>query len=360
MRQQRRDDANTVVHHLVATLPVRRDARYTPLAQDVHTSGQHADRREELVDDHRLHHVEFQLSRLSAEANGDVVPNRVETAHVHYLWNHWIHLAGHDGRARGHRRQIDLAQSAAGSRCKQAQVVADFGHFHRHAPKDAREEQHAAHARTCLDKIVCQDHRETGNFSQLLDNHLREVLVRCDASTDRSAAQVSAGELAYGTLDALQVIANRGAVGVELLAQRHGHGILELGSAHLDYVGKLSALLEEGAAQLGNRLHEILVHDDQCDLRGRRVCIVGGLSLVDVVIWAAELILPLLFAEVLQGAVGNNFVSVHVGGSTSSTLHHVDQEVLAHQLPLVLAQSSAVWVDELVAGVADGIGHILA
>mmetsp|Transcript_112206 Transcript_112206/g.318133 ORF Transcript_112206/g.318133 Transcript_112206/m.318133 type:complete len:361 (+) Transcript_112206:454-1536(+) len=360
MRQQRRDDANTVVHHLVATLPVRRDARYTPLAQDVHTSGQHADRREELVDDHRLHHVEFQLSRLGAEADGDVVPNCVETTHVHDLWDHWVHLARHDGGAWGHRWQIDLAQATAGSRCEQTQVVADFGDLHRHAPQDAREKQHGAHAGARLDEIVVQDHRKAGHVPQLLDDHLREVLVRRDACADRSAAQVGGGEFADSTLDALQVIANRGAVGVELLAQRHGHGILELGSAHLDYVGKLSALLEEGAAQLGNRLHEILVHDDQCDLRGRRVCIVGGLSLVDVVIWAAELILPLLFAEVLQGAVGNNFVSVHVGGSTSSTLHHVDQEVLAHQLPLVLAQSSAVWVDELVAGVADGIGHILA
>mmetsp|Transcript_101769 Transcript_101769/g.265432 ORF Transcript_101769/g.265432 Transcript_101769/m.265432 type:complete len:537 (-) Transcript_101769:17-1627(-) len=357
--QQSSDDPNAVVHHLVAALAVRCDTRYAPFAQDVHASGQNVDRGKELIDDHRLHHVEFQLSRLGAEADGDVVPNCVETTHVHDLWDHWVHLARHDGGAWGHRWQIDLAQATAGSRCEQTQVVADFGDLHRHAPQDAREKQHGAHAGARLDEIVVQDHRKAGHVPQLLDDHLREVLVRRDACADRSAAQVGGGEFADSTLDALQVIANRGAVGVELLTQRHRHGILELCSAHLDYVGKLPSLLEEGGAQLGDRLHKILVHEDQGNFRGRGVGIVGGLALVDVVVWAAELVLALLLAEVLQGAVGDDLVGVHVGGGAGSTLHHVDQEVLAHQLPLVLAQSSAVWVDELVAGVADGVGHFL-
>mmetsp|Transcript_22762 Transcript_22762/g.58045 ORF Transcript_22762/g.58045 Transcript_22762/m.58045 type:complete len:258 (-) Transcript_22762:52-825(-) len=150
-----------------------------------------------------------------------------------------------------------------------------------------------------------------------------------------------------------------GRIGVELLAQRHRHGVLQLRPPHLHDGTELAALGEEGLAELLDGLHQRVVHQDQRDLRRGRVRIVGGLTLVDVIVGMAELVLALLLAQVLQRTVGNHLVGIHVGGGAGAALYHVHQEVVAHLCARVVAQDCALGVDELVARVADGLGLVL-
>mmetsp|Transcript_93860 Transcript_93860/g.223221 ORF Transcript_93860/g.223221 Transcript_93860/m.223221 type:complete len:233 (-) Transcript_93860:65-763(-) len=146
---------------------------------------------------------------------------------------------------------------------------------------------------------------------------------------------------------------------MELLAQSHRHRVLQLGPAHLHNMIELSALGPKSVPQLLDGLDQRRVHQDQRNLRRRGVGVIGGLTLVHVVIGVAELVLALLLPEVLERAVRDHLVGVHVRGGASATLDHVHQEVPAHLCAPVLAQVGALGVDELVAGVANGLGFLL-
>ena len=67
-----------------------------------------------------------------------------------------------------------------------------------------------------------------------------------------------------------------------------------------------------------------------------------------MVVGIAMLIVTLLIAHDLEGAVGNHLVGIHVHRGTGTTLHHVDGEVI-----VVLA------VDELAAGLRDGTCYLV-
>ena len=126
----------------------------------------------------------------------------------------------------------------------------------------------------------------------------------------------------------LDLVGEDGGESAEGLAQGHGHGVLELGAAHLDDGLELLALGAQGGDELLKLLDQALVRVVHADVDGGGVCVVGGLGAVDVVVGGAELVLAALVAHDLEGAVGDYLVGVHVGGGAGAALDHIYGEVL--------------------------------
>ncbi|MCY1516522.1 hypothetical protein D9M68_511560 [compost metagenome] len=130
---------------------------------------------------------------------------------------------------------------------------------------------------------------------------------------------------------------------MEFLAEGHRHGVLQLGTAHLQYVGELFALGGEGADQALEAGQQGVVAQQQAETDGGGVGVVGGLRHVHVVVRVQVLVLTLLLAHGLEGDVGDHLVGVHVGGGAGATLDHVHHELVVE-----------VATDQAGAGLADG------
>ena len=99
----------------------------------------------------------------------------------------------------------------------------------------------------------------------------------------------------------------------KFLAQGQGRGILQMGAADLDDVGKFRGLRIEGGAQLAQR-RQHGVGDGQCRRHvdcGRKD-IVRGLAQVDVVVRVQQARFSPQAADQLGTAVGQHFIHVHI------------------------------------------------
>ncbi len=128
--------------------------------------------------------------------------------------------------------------------------------------------------------------------------------------------------------DPLHLLADGRPPAVELGAQGHRDRVLQVGAAHLEHPVELPGLGEKGLLQLAQRLHVALQAEDQAEVEGRRVHVVGGLPEVHVVVGIDVLVLALLVAETLEGEIGDHLVGVHVGRGAGATLDEVRHELV--------------------------------
>ena len=146
--------------------------------------------------------------------------------------------------------------------------------------------------------------------------------------SDRRGAEAASRAGAGGLSDPRDVLAHGHGEGRELVAERHGHGVLQLRAPDLPHVG-------EGRAALGERVREPVQLGHQFAERGddgqsdrRRVDVVRGLAAVHVVDRVDHVVAAPLVAEPLQRRVGDDLVGVHVGAGAGAALHDVDAELV--------------------------------
>ncbi len=174
--------------------------------------------------------------------------------------------------------------------------------------------------------------------------------VGVDAGTDGSTTQVDFGQqLRRQRTQTVEVFGHGGGEGAEFLAQGHRHGVLQLGTAHLQYVVELFTFGSEGLDQAVEAGQQGIVTQQQAQADSGRVGVVGRLRHVHIVVRVQVLVLTLLVAHGLQRDVGDDFVGVHVGRSTSTALDHVHHELL---VVVALDQSCAGCADRGVLGIA--------
>ena len=123
------------------------------------------------------------------------------------------------------------------------------------------------------------------------------------------------------------VIQHRGEA-IESLAQSHGHGVLQLGTSHLQHVLELLAFLAESGDESAEVLQETEMAEVHTDMYGGGISVVGGLRAVHMVIGGAELVFASLVAHDFEGAVGNHLVGIHIGCSSGTALNHIDRELV--------------------------------
>jgi hypothetical protein len=112
-----------------------------------------------------------------------------------------------------------------------------------------------------------------------------------DAGADGGGAEVHLADQQRGFTEALLVFAEHHGVGRELLAEGHRHGILQLGAAHFQHIGKFLGLALEGAAQVGHGVDQAEDADVGGELQRGRIDVVGRLAHVDVLVRVQELVL---------------------------------------------------------------------
>ena len=137
--------------------------------------------------------------------------------------------------------------------------------------------------------------------------------------------------------------------GLEFVAERHGHGVLQLGAAHLEDILEFVALGVEGLLQSVDALDEVIQRGVDAEAEAGGVCIVRGLGHVDVIVGVDDVVAALLLAEVLEREVCHNLVRVHVERGARAALEDVERE---------LVHAAALFKD-LVAGPDDGLGLLL-
>ncbi len=115
---------------------------------------------------------------------------------------------------------------------------------------------------------------------------------------------------------------------MELLTQGHRHRILQLGTTHLQDALELGGLGIEGGDQCFQRVQGGVGAVDHGHAETGGVGIVGGLTLVDVVIGVDDVVAALGQAHDFEGDVGQDFVGVHVDGGAGTTLVNVDRELV--------------------------------
>ncbi len=110
----------------------------------------------------------------------------------------------------------------------------------------------------------------------------RRTGVGVEPGADGRTAQVDLPDEGARLPEPLAVLLDHDGVRGELLAQRHGDGVLELCAAHLQDVGELLRLRGEGVPQDRHGVEQPAGGEVQGDLDGGRVDVVGALAEVDV------------------------------------------------------------------------------
>lgn len=134
----------------------------------------------------------------------------------------------------------------------------------------------------------------------------------------------------------------------EFLAQRQRRGILQMGPANLDEALPLVGLLLEGVAQADQGGEQRLLKvEDGGDVHDGGEGVVGGCGHVDVVVGVDGLLAAHGAAEDLNGAVGDDFVGVHVGLGARARLPDDEGEVV-----------DELEGGDLVSGLLDGLAQL--
>ena len=186
---------------------------------------------------------------------------------------------------------------------------------------------------------------EPGDRVEMPDGCRRVARVCRDPGADRRRAEVDLGEQPLRLGEPRVVLGEGGREAVELLPERHGHRILQLGAADLQDVAELLALARERVAEQGEFVQEVPQREGQPDLDGGGVRVVRALAAVDVVDRVDVGVVALGVAVELQRDVGDDLVGVHVRRGARAALHDADDELVV-EAP----------VDDELAGPVDELG----
>ena len=138
------------------------------------------------------------------------------------------------------------------------------------------------------------------------------------------------------------VLADHDREGAELLAERHRHGVLQLGAADLQHVGEFVAPWPRRRWRRAAISAAAADAEPWRQAQRRRVDVVGALRRVDVVVRVQRRVVALRVPHHLQRAVGDHLVGVHVGRGAGAALDDVDDELVV-QVPGESSSQAAGW-----------------
>ena len=341
------DNARRLPHQLEATFAVGGDADDAAILQNARGPQEHVHGLKEVEGDDGLKDVQFELSGLGGHGHGQVVADGLEADLIDHFRDDRIDLAGHDGRARLHGRQIDLVQPGVGSGRQQAKIVADLGQFDRDPLEYAGKLDKGPGIGRGLDQIGRLDQRQTRDLGQHLADKGGVGRHGVDARTDGRGPHVDFHQKLAAFLQAVHVLAHGHGPGRKLLAQSHGHGVLELGAAHLEDIGELLTLGGQSPDQLVHGLNHFADLPNSRDAQRGRIDVVGRLGQIDVIVGMAEPVLALGVPHKFEGAVGDDLVGVHVDRCAGPALNDIDHELIVQ-----------VAIAHLAAGGHDGLRDV--
>jgi hypothetical protein len=302
------------------------------LPEAVHAIGEDAHAVQQVVDQRRLEDVELKLAVHAADGRRDMVAHHLAADHGQGLALRRVHLPGHDRRARLILREQQLGQAATRAGAEVPDILADL---------EKRGSESVQRPRSLHNRVVgSEDLKLVGGGLELGAGHLGdlgrdgliEALEGVQASADSSATLGQVAEVRHCVLDALNVAVELGDIAGELLAERQGSRILEMGAADLDELVEFLHLdLESVAQALQGRQQAVLKVQDSCDMHDSREGIVRRGRHVDVVVRVDRLLGAHSSAHDLDRTVRDDLVGVHVGLGAGASLPDNKREVV-HEL----------------------------
>ena len=305
---------------------------------------------EQIADDEGLVDVELELAVHATNGGGDVVTHDLGAEHGQSLALSRVDLTRHDAAAGLVLGKVQLAEATAGTTAEVSDVLGNLGEG------DGQGVERAV----CLDNSVVSSkglelvgsglELGAGHLGDLLGNALGEALEGVDASANGGTALGEESQVGDRALDALDAVVELGNVARELLCQGERGGILKMGSADLDDLlgfEIVNLLLESitQVAQRGDKLVRELENGGNMHDGGEGV--VGGGAAVDMVVGVDGLLAAHLAAEDLNGTVGDDLVSVHVGLGTGTGLPDNEGEVVQE-----------LAISDLLSGLLDGASNL--
>ena len=210
---------------------------------------------------------------------------------------------------------------------KQPQVVGDLCQAHGGCVQGAHELDLRVAGGDGLELVRRFAEGDAGRLRQGGGDAARKVGMRVDAGSQGSAADGQLFQARGAAHDQLPRLFHLPGVAGELLAEGHGHGVLQVGPADLQDAGKLRGLAGQAPLEEAHRFDQAVQPDavGEADHRGDHV--VGRLAPVHVIVRVHRLLRAERGAQELVGPVGNHLVRVHVPGGAGTGLEHVDGEV---------------------------------
>ena len=204
---------------------------------------------QEIVDHHRLEDIQLEKPAGTRNRDRDVVAHHLSRDHRQRLALRRIDLTGHDRRAGFVGRQRDLGESGAGSGSEETDVVGDLLQRHRDRLEGATGVDDGVMGAQRLEEVRCLHEGQAGHIRNLGHCKLGKSWISIETGTDRRAAKgelVEVGERGTHAGDALVDLLGPGR---ELIAEREGHRVHEMGPPDLDNLVEILGLRGEGVTE---------------------------------------------------------------------------------------------------------------
>ena len=300
VRVERGHQHQRFTHQLRDALEIGFDAQRAVVVEARGAVGEQTHALQEIVDDHRLEHVEFEISHRAANVDRHVVAEYLAAEHGQRLGLGRVDLARHDGTARFILRNAQLADAAARAGRKQADVVGDF---HERGRKRFQRTVRVNQGIVCGQRfeLVTRRYKRVARLlRQFPGDPLPELGMRIQTGADGGAAQRQFGQMRKRGLNVRDAVLELGYVAREFLAQGQGRRVLQVGAADLDDVIEGFRLGHERISQLLDRGNQFVMQcRDGRDVHRGREHVVRGLALVDIVVGMHEALVAALAAEQL-------------------------------------------------------------
>ena len=263
--------------------------------------------------------VQLERARQAADGDGGVVADHLRGDLRADLADHGVDLAGHDRRALLQLGQGSSAEPGARARPHPAQVVGDLGQRDRDDLEGARDLHQGVAVGLGLEVVERGGDLESGLAGEEGANALRELGVRVQARARGSAAEGDLAEALERAGDAIAAEGDLRGVAAELLAQRDGDGVHEVGAPGLDHVLELLGLGgQRGLQAVEGGQQALVIAVERRQVHGRGEHVVRRLAQVDVVVRM----------DAVAGQRGDDLVGVRVRGRAGARLEDVDRELV--------------------------------
>jgi len=167
------------------------------------------------------------------------------------------------------------------------------------------------------------------------------------ARSGRAPSEAELAQLVHSRAHAAGPACEGGSPGAELLAEAHGHGVLQVRPSGLDHVVELRGPPRAGGAAAVGGSGELQRPAQPGEADGGRDHVVRRLAEVHVVVRMDARPVAATEAEDLVRARGDHLIGVHVQGGAGAGVEGVDDELLP--------QAS---VHDLAGGLGDGPGRV--
>ncbi len=345
---QWRDQHEGVLQAALDIVEARLDAEDAFLRERHCSVGEEADRLEEVIGHHRVVDVQLEMALAAGEGDGGVIAHDMGAYLGQGLALGGVHLARHDGGARLVLRQGKFAKAGAGAGAKEADVVGDFEQGGRDGGDGAMAHDHGVMGGQRLELVGRRFERQAGDGGDALRDAFGKANGRGKAGANGGAALGELHQGREGLLDPLNAVAGLAGVAGEFLTKGQGRRILGVGAADLDDVLPGFGLVIEGVAKLLQGRQEAVVNFFRArNVHRRGEGVVGRLAHIAVVVRVDRGFRAHLAAQHFDGAIGDDFVGVHVGLGAGAGLPDDEGEVIVE-----------LALDHLLGGGDDGLAEI--